>query len=133
MAWDRIHPRLTTRSASIGHTGELPLIEGTLIRLEVDRLPGGHDPLPAWAVVVGDRPVGCGRRSALAGVFAQVRSGAHLSDDQTDAVLDSSEAPHAQGPERLLGSKNRHPATRYDVGKTTRRPESITERDQLRR
>lgn len=30
------------------HTGELPLIEGTLIRLEVDRLPGGHDPLPVW-------------------------------------------------------------------------------------
>ncbi|WUI78755.1 transposase [Streptomyces sp. NBC_00400] len=48
MAWDRIHPRLTTRSAWIDHTGELPVIEGTLIRLEVDRLPGGHDPLPAW-------------------------------------------------------------------------------------
>ncbi|MDH6436625.1 hypothetical protein M2158_005166 [Streptomyces sp. SAI-144] len=48
MAWDRIHPRLTTRSAWIDHTGELPVIEGTLIRLEVDRLPGGHDPLPVW-------------------------------------------------------------------------------------
>ncbi len=48
MAWDRIHPRLTTRSAWIDHTGELPVIEGTLIRLEVDRLPGGHAPLPVW-------------------------------------------------------------------------------------
>ncbi|TQJ47022.1 DDE superfamily endonuclease [Streptomyces sp. SLBN-115] len=37
MAWDRIHPRLTTRSAWIDHTGELPIIEGTLIRLRVDR------------------------------------------------------------------------------------------------
>ena len=46
MAWDRIHPRLTTRSAWIDHTGELPIIEGTLIRLQVDRLPGGGDPLP---------------------------------------------------------------------------------------
>jgi hypothetical protein len=52
MAWDRIHPRLTTRSAWIDHTGELPVIEGRLIRLEVDRLPGGHDPLQS----------GCGRR-----------------------------------------------------------------------
>jgi hypothetical protein len=32
---------------------------------------------------------------------------------------------------QALGSKNRRPATRYDVGKTTRRPESITERDNL--
>jgi hypothetical protein len=48
MAWDRIHPRLTTRAAWIDHDGELPVIEGTLIRLEVDRLPGGGDPLPVW-------------------------------------------------------------------------------------
>jgi hypothetical protein len=48
MAWDRIHPRLTTRSAWIDHTGELPIIEGTLLRLQVDRLPGGGDPLPLW-------------------------------------------------------------------------------------
>lgn len=48
MAWDRIHPRLTTRSAWIDHDGELPVIEGTLIRLQVDHLPGGSDPLPLW-------------------------------------------------------------------------------------
>lgn len=28
MAWGRIHPRLTTFSAWIDHTGELPVIEG---------------------------------------------------------------------------------------------------------
>ncbi|GAB2961629.1 hypothetical protein GCM10023080_022420 [Streptomyces pseudoechinosporeus] len=38
----------TTRSAWIDHTGELPVIEGTLIRLQVDHLPGGGDPLPVW-------------------------------------------------------------------------------------
>jgi hypothetical protein len=27
MAWDRIHPRLTARSAWTGHDGELPIIE----------------------------------------------------------------------------------------------------------
>nr|WP_202497620.1 NF041680 family putative transposase [Streptomyces sp. SID5469] len=48
MAWDRIQPRLTTRSAWIDHDSELPIIEGTLIRLQVDHLPGGGDPLPVW-------------------------------------------------------------------------------------
>nr|WP_234021972.1 hypothetical protein [Streptomyces sp. SID8381] len=48
MAWDRIHARLTTRSARIDHDGELPVIEDTLIRLQVDHLPGGSDPLPLW-------------------------------------------------------------------------------------
>lgn len=33
---------------------------------------------------------------------------------------------------RPLGSKNRRPTARYDVGKTIRRPESIIERDSLR-
>ncbi|MDQ0937113.1 hypothetical protein [Streptomyces turgidiscabies] len=32
----------------IDHDDELPIIEGTLIRLQVDHLPGGHDPLPVW-------------------------------------------------------------------------------------
>jgi hypothetical protein len=40
--------------------------------------------------------------------------------------------PNRPGPGRPLGSKNRHPATRYDVGKTARRPETIAERDQAR-
>jgi hypothetical protein len=48
MAWDRIQPRFTTRSALIGHDGELPVIAGTLIRLEVDHLPGEREPLPVW-------------------------------------------------------------------------------------
>lgn len=36
------------RSAWIDHTGELHIIEGTLMRLQVDRLPGGGAPLPLW-------------------------------------------------------------------------------------
>ena len=47
-AWDRLHPRLTHRSAWIGHDGPLPVIEGTLIRLQVDHLPGDRDPKPVW-------------------------------------------------------------------------------------
>jgi hypothetical protein len=45
-AWDRLHPRLTHRAAWLGHGGELPVIDGTLIRLQVDHLPGDRDPKP---------------------------------------------------------------------------------------
>jgi hypothetical protein len=47
-AWDRLHSRLTSRSAWSGHDGELPVIEGTLLRLQVDHLPGDRDPKPVW-------------------------------------------------------------------------------------
>jgi hypothetical protein len=47
-SWDRVHPRLTRRACWIDHTGELPIIEGTLIRLQVDHLPGDRAPKPVW-------------------------------------------------------------------------------------
>jgi hypothetical protein len=47
-AWDRLHPRLTHRAAWLDHHGELPIIEGTLIRLAVEHLPGDRDPKPLW-------------------------------------------------------------------------------------
>jgi hypothetical protein len=47
-AWDRLHPRLTHRSAWLDHGGGLPVIGGTLIRLQVDHLPGDRDPKPVW-------------------------------------------------------------------------------------
>lgn len=47
-AWDRLHPRLTRRSAWEGFDGELPMISGTVIRLQVDHLPTGGDPKPVW-------------------------------------------------------------------------------------
>lgn len=47
-AWDRLHPRLTHRIAWAGHDGTLPIIEGTVIRLQVDRLPSGAIPKPVW-------------------------------------------------------------------------------------
>lgn len=40
-AWDRLHPLLVRRSAWADHPeGELPVIEGTVIRLHVDHLRG---------------------------------------------------------------------------------------------
>jgi hypothetical protein len=47
-AWDHAHPQLQRRAAWADHQGQLPLIEGTLIRLVVDRLPGDHNPKPVW-------------------------------------------------------------------------------------
>ena len=47
-AWDRVHPRLTHRAAWLDHDGDLPVLEGTLIRLQVDHLPGDRDPRPVW-------------------------------------------------------------------------------------
>jgi hypothetical protein len=47
-AWDRLHPRLTHRTAWTTHLGKLPIIEGTVIRLDVARLPSGAIPKPVW-------------------------------------------------------------------------------------
>jgi len=47
-AWNRLHPRLTHRGAWLDHHGVLPIIEGTLIRLQVDHLPGDRKPKPLW-------------------------------------------------------------------------------------
>ena len=47
-AWDRLHPRLTHRTAWAAHNGKLPIIEGTVIRLEVAHLPSGAIPKPVW-------------------------------------------------------------------------------------
>ena len=47
-AWDRLHPRLTRRAAWLEYDGALPVLEGTLIRLDVDHLPGDGDPKPLW-------------------------------------------------------------------------------------
>jgi hypothetical protein len=48
-AWDRLHPRLTHRAAWAGHSdGELPILEGTLIRLQAGHLPGDRNPKPVW-------------------------------------------------------------------------------------
>ncbi|MER6312052.1 transposase, partial [Streptomyces sp. NPDC001657] len=46
--WDRLHPRLTRRAAWIDHDGPLPIIEGTVIRLAVERLPSSGVNKPVW-------------------------------------------------------------------------------------
>jgi hypothetical protein len=71
----RLHPRLTHRSAWLDHDGPLPVIEGILIRLQVDQLPGDRDPRPLWlwpsaAGAALTRWPGCGRRSCAGSTWS---------------------------------------------------------------
>ena len=47
-AWPRLHQQLARRAGWEHHEGELPVVEGTLIRLVVDHLPGQRDAEPVW-------------------------------------------------------------------------------------
>ena len=48
LCWDRMHPQLTHRGAWAAHPGRLPIVEGTLIRLAVEHLPGARAAKPVW-------------------------------------------------------------------------------------
>jgi len=47
-ASDRLHQQLASRAGWENHRGELPVVEGTLIQLAVDHLPGDRNPEPLW-------------------------------------------------------------------------------------
>jgi hypothetical protein len=192
-AWDRMHPRLTHRAAWLDHHGKLPVLEGTVIQLQVDHLPGERDPKPLWLwtnatglpaeqvdllwqaflrrfdiehtfrflkqtlgwttpklhdPAAADRwtwlliachtqlrlardrtqdlrrpwekPAPAGRLSP-----ARVRRGFRNLHATTGSPAGAPK-PGKPGPGRPPGSKNRRPATRYDVGKTAKRDKSIT-------
>lgn len=48
-AWDRRHRRLIRDGYWTGHDRELPIVAGTVLRVEIERLPGGGSPAgPMW-------------------------------------------------------------------------------------
>ena len=47
-SWDRLHTKLARVGAWAGHEDVLPIVEGTVIRLDVQRLPGTANPKPLW-------------------------------------------------------------------------------------
>ena len=47
-AWARLHQQLAARAGWEDHDGKLPVVEGTLIRLQVEHLPGNRSPDPLW-------------------------------------------------------------------------------------
>jgi len=191
-ARDRVHPRLTHRAAWLDHDGPLPVIEGTLIRLQVDHLPGDRDPKPMWlwwsqaSALPGDvvrlwqaflrrfdlehtfrlfkqvlgwtvpkirDPAAADRWTWLIiTAHAQLRLARPLADDlrlpwerpaqpgrltparvrrgfrniRATAVQPAgAPKPGKPGPGRPPGSRNRRPAPRHDVGKTTRRERTL--------
>jgi hypothetical protein len=187
-AWNRVHPRLTHRAAWLDHDGPLPVIEGTLIRLQVDHLPGDRAPKPMWlwwsqaSALPGDvarlwqaflrrfdlehtfrlfkqvlgwtapkirDPAAADRWTWLIiTCHAQLRLARPLAADlrrpwerpappgrltparvrrgfrnirAKAAQPASAPKPGKPGPGRPPGSRNRRPAPRHDVGKTTKR------------
>jgi hypothetical protein len=191
MAWAQLHQRLAHRDAWEDHEGELPVIEGTLIRLQVSHLPGQRsaDPLWLWSSRAGtsaeeiDRtwqaflrrfdiehtfrflkqvlgwtrpklrdPAAADRWTWLViAAYAQLYLARPLAADlrlpwqrpcppgrltparvrqgyrnlrQALPALASAPKPGKPGPGRPAGSRNRHPATRHDVGKTVKRTET---------
>ena len=189
-AWGRLHQRLTSRAGWEDHDGELPVIEGTLIRLHVSRLPGNRSPEPLWLWTTAARldeetinrswqaflrrfdiehtfrflkqvlgwtrpklrdPAAADRWTwIIIACYAQLWLARGLAEDlrlpwqrpcppgrltparvrrgfrnirQALPDLASAPKPGKPGPGRPPGSKNRHPATRHDVGKTVKREE----------
>lgn len=47
-AYGHLHPKLEHRDAWAGHQGPMPIVEGTLIHIAVQHLPGDRDPKPMW-------------------------------------------------------------------------------------
>jgi hypothetical protein len=47
-AWGRHHPQLQRHAGWAQHSGPLPIVDGTLIHVRVDRLPGNRTPKPMW-------------------------------------------------------------------------------------
>jgi hypothetical protein len=88
-AWDRAHQQLQRRAGWAGHQGQLPTVEGMLIRLVVDRLPGDRHPKPG-----STHPMwtGSGRRTCADSIL-NIRSGC-------------SSKPLA-GPSRVSGTRRR--------------------------
>ena len=46
VAFARMHPKIDSRGGFRNHQGPLPLVEGTVIGVDIERLPGNHDPKP---------------------------------------------------------------------------------------
>ena len=135
----RLHQQLAKRAAREHHQGELPVVEGTLIRLDVDHLPGQRDPHAAdrwtWLVIAAcarlwlarrlaadtrlpwQRPCPPGRHTP-----ARVRRGFRRIR-QGLPVPASAPKPSRPGPGQPARSRNQHPATRHNVGKTIKREE----------
>jgi hypothetical protein len=65
-AYARRHQRLTRRGGWDTHPGLLPIVEGTLVQVIVDRLPGDRAPKPLWLWHSHPRPADLDLRKIFA-------------------------------------------------------------------
>ncbi|WP_434740749.1 NF041680 family putative transposase [Micromonospora sp. SH-82] len=47
-AWHGLHQKLSSQGGWKGHVGALPIVAGTVIRIQVERLPGSRAPQDLW-------------------------------------------------------------------------------------
>ncbi|MDQ1295395.1 MAG: hypothetical protein QG608_3280 [Actinomycetota bacterium] len=48
-AWIRLPLELERRTAWADHPGQLPIVEGTVVKVAVERLPGDRAPKSMWS------------------------------------------------------------------------------------
>ena len=159
-AWSRPHQQLARRAGWENHDGELPVVEGTLIRLQAGHLPGDRSPeqLWLWSSRAGTSEEEVNRtwqaflrrfdiehtfrflKQRLGWTRPKLRDPA-AADRRTWLILTcyaqlylarplaaGGPADSRPGPARVPEqSKNRRPATRHDVGKTTKRDQQKKE------
>jgi hypothetical protein len=110
-AWNRLHQKLTSRAGWEGHDGELPVIEGTLIRLHAtDHLPGYQRLEPMW--LWSSRPDADPGEVTVTWQAYLRRFGAHLPPVQAGPGLDRPEDPRPgrRRPVDLAHHRLLHPA-----------------------
>jgi hypothetical protein len=104
-AWARMHPKLESRGPWIDHDGPAPIIEGTLIHLQVERLPGDRDPKPVWLWMSVSVPAGGrGYRALVVDVPPPFRYRAHFPVSQTAPRMDAGTYSQSGGSGSVDGS-----------------------------
>lgn len=107
---DNQHRRLVRDGYWTSHDGPLPIVAGSVIRVEIERLPGGGKPAgPMWLWCRARRT---GPGHDLRRLPAAVRHRAHLPAPRTRPRLDHTRAagPRHRAALELAGATRLHPA-----------------------
>lgn len=115
-AWNRPHPRLTSRCAWANHAGPLPIIEGTVLLLRVGHLPSGRVNKPVWLWCSGVNATSVGTPHRTGQVDPGTRPARVPQHPHEDRTSDNDTKTHPTGPGRPLGSRNRVVAQGFDAG-----------------
>ena len=109
-AWAGLHPK-QQRHPGHGSREPRPIVRGTIIRVQVDRVPARtRPPKVLWLWWSGSGRARPGPR--LAGLYPPLRPGAHHPVRQADPRLDDPASPPARAgrPLDLAGAGRLHPA-----------------------